>query len=176
MFKDYPKNSNVIFIPFTVQVAQEDGPNGKQFRAVGQAYMPGKPVVNARAMLPREVCQTMEDAEEYIDQAKMVGEVMYIVQDVKHTTWLHLRGLKSNLMEITWHGIEIPFAEFQYICAHYTCSKCGGKLDQYQARSTSIMYKEVNKLGRVVCHHCVNKAKAKMLPAFQEALDGINAV
>lgn len=176
LFKEYPKDTNIVFAPLSVVEAFEDGNSGKRFRALGHAWLPGKSIVKARAMLPKEFVTTMADAEDYIEQNKMIGQVMYIVEGTDKVTWLHLKNLKPDLMEVTWQGIEIPKLEFEYICKTYRCNKCAGAIDPNQARTTSVTYKAPNVLGKITCHHCVNKARDKMTPKVQEELDDINAV
>ena len=176
LFKVYPKDTEMIFIPIMVQEAYEDGARGKMFRAIGHAYLPGKPIVNARVMLPKDLCFSDETANDYINESKMIARLMYVSQDQDKKTWVQLTGISPDIMDITWHGIEMPATEYKYICKNFTCDKCHNKLDVSQPRLTSIMFKTFNKFKRIICDKCIQKARDKMHPDFQQALDELNAV
>ena len=175
LFQSYPRDTEVIFIPWNIEKAYEDGQYGQRFRVIGQAYLPGKPLVAARIMVPPEIGTTKDEIREYISETKMIAQVLYISQDQFQKDWLILHRLTPDLVEVTWQGFEFPRTELAYLAKHYKCTKCNGDINVNEASKISVVYKNMTTIKRLICDKCVNKAKHAMNNDWQAKLDVLNA-
>ena len=155
MQQQYPKGSHIIFLAEKVEEAYSDGTT--RFRASGKAYMPGKSMVNAKAMLPVDIT-AVEDAADFIDNGKFVGAVGWF-QMKDGVEWCNLRSLTQETFETAWQDVELLPHEIKDIALRYPCNSCGNPIDIKNIGTTSISYYPQSTLvKRVICHHCVAKS------------------
>ncbi|MCR4308197.1 MAG: class II glutamine amidotransferase [Candidatus Berkelbacteria bacterium] len=143
---DYPKGSNIVFLPESV--AADNG----RCRLIGKAYLPGKPIINkAVAFLPMNSDEI--DAADYIREEKLICKIRNIIYTNDQNIVIYLDNIHTSVSLELWNNKNIPKWEWEYLVEHINCTKCNQKLIEADVQLTSV---EKNATGfNVTCSECL---------------------
>lgn len=170
IFQEYPQNSTIIVIPEKVTEGQVDGKDAR-YVLDGKGYVPGGTLVNVRGWFPSGT--TFEDAADFGSEPRVLAKVSFVTSGPNPTdpVLVGIKEFKTDVMEETWTGTEIPSVELALIDATHVCDRCTGKINLSAYPSlTSVTPATVTKYT-CVCHECVIASKDNMPQPLKEKLE-----